>query len=266
MYVYTHIYRWICMGRNERAYSLTCTATRACHEICQTRLTRILTPYAYVGDAQAHGCAYIHVHTDRHDWFYYTSTKCAIPDDMNTHTRSEQRLIWILSTHTLCKPFAHHYCVHMRWCSQHRVSPSLCHTSAYTSNICISLSHTSNSFIFQQRIYHMHVLSVHTCIPSEYAHIQYTYFPGTHTDKRTWYIRTNTSSTYAQTFFIHIHMYMCTNARWTYALTYSQTWQSKLARVCCMPRKLLKHTLSKLLKHTLSKLLTTKHSASAACS
>jgi hypothetical protein len=33
-----------------------------------------------------HGMSYIHacmnVHVGRHDWFYYTSTKCAIPDDM----------------------------------------------------------------------------------------------------------------------------------------------------------------------------------------
>ncbi len=28
-------------------------------------------------------CSYKHAEAGRHDWFYYTSTKCAIPDDIN---------------------------------------------------------------------------------------------------------------------------------------------------------------------------------------
>jgi hypothetical protein len=54
----------------------------------------------------------------RHDWFYYTSTKCAIPDDMIAFTMCRCRAHWIrtrivVSSHSKRLPDRYHMCMYI---------------------------------------------------------------------------------------------------------------------------------------------------------
>jgi hypothetical protein len=92
--------------------------------------------------------------TGRHDWFYYTSTKCAIPDDMCVHINIHTCIL----THTYIHTHTHTH------------TPKHPRTHTHTSTHTHTHTHTY-IYIYTYMIRILYV-RINTCI---YTHIIYTH-------------------------------------------------------------------------------------------
>ncbi len=63
-------------------------------KVCHTHTYTYIHNCTFPTHTQKHISIYLH--TGRHDWFYYTSTKCAIPDDITCiHTQQRISKLWM---------------------------------------------------------------------------------------------------------------------------------------------------------------------------